>query len=120
MIIVGNKIDQHPLDIAQTGLKNKYPNIVGILETSAATGEGIQELKYAITHQTNLLPHVRDLLPKSWFAVKSELEGLGRKTNFINQDKYVELCSINGIDDQKNQRTLIGFLHDLGIVIHTS
>ncbi len=48
VFIVGNKIDQHPLDIDRTGLQKKYPNIVGILETSAATGAGIEELKAAI------------------------------------------------------------------------
>ena len=50
-ILVGNKIDQHPLDIDRTGLQKKYSNIVGVLETSAATGAGIEELKAAITEQ---------------------------------------------------------------------
>jgi len=63
VLIIGNKIDQHPLDIDRTGLQKKYPNIVGILETSAATGAGIEELKSAIVEQVNDLPHVRDLLP---------------------------------------------------------
>jgi internalin A len=78
VLIVGNKIDQHPLDIDRTGLQKKYPNIVGILETSAATGAGIEELKAAITEQVNNLPHVRDLLPETWFTVKTKLEELGR------------------------------------------
>lgn len=76
-MIVGNKIDQHPLDIDRTGLQKKYTNIVGILETSAATGAGIDELKAAITEKVNNLPHVRDLLPETWFTVKTKLEGLG-------------------------------------------
>ncbi|MCB1161032.1 MAG: GTP-binding protein, partial [Leptospiraceae bacterium] len=56
VLIVGNKTDQHPLDIDRTGLQKKYPNIVGILETSAATGAGIEELKAAIAEQVNNLP----------------------------------------------------------------
>ena len=35
VLIVGNKIDQHPLDIDRTGLRKKYETIVDILETSA-------------------------------------------------------------------------------------
>ena len=118
VLIVGNKIDQHPLDIDRTGLQKKYPNIVGILETSAATGLGIEELKAAITVQVNNLPHVRDLLPETWFTVKTKLERLGRESNFITHDKYLELCAENEVSDETSQRTLIGFLHDLGVVLH--
>lgn len=118
VLIVGNKIDQHPLDIDRTGLQKKYPNIVGILETSAATGAGIEALKAAITEQVNSLPHVRDLLPETWFTVKTKLEGLGRESNFITHDKYLELCAENEVNDETSQRTLIGFLHDLGVVLH--
>ncbi|MBL0348656.1 MAG: hypothetical protein IPP54_26040 [Anaerolineales bacterium] len=118
VLIVGNKIDQHPLDIDRTGLQKKYPNIVGILETSAATGAGIEELKAAIAEQVNNLPHVRDLLPETWFTVKTKLEELGRESNFITHDKYLELCAENEVSDETSQRTLIGFLHDLGVVLH--
>jgi len=118
VLIVGNKIDQHPLDIDRTGLQKKYPNIVSILETSAAIGAGIEELKAAITEQVNNLPHVRDLLPETWFTVKTKLEGLGKQSNFITHDKYLELCAENEVSDETSQRTLIGFLHDLGVVLH--
>jgi internalin A len=118
VLIVGNKIDQHLLDIDRTGLQKKYPNIVGILETSAATGAGIETLKAAITEQVNNLPHVRDLLPETWFTVKTKLEELGHQSNFITHDKYLELCTENEVSDETSQRTLIGFLHDLGVVLH--
>ncbi|PKN92938.1 MAG: GTP-binding protein [Chloroflexi bacterium HGW-Chloroflexi-6] len=118
VLLVGNKIDQHPLDIDRTGLQKKYPNIVGILETSAATGAGIEELKAAITEQVNRLPHVRDLLPETWFTVKTKLEELGRQSNFITHDKYLDLCAENEVTDEISQLTLIGFLHDLGVVLH--
>lgn len=118
VLIVGNKTDQHPLDIDRTGLQKKYSNIAGILETSAATGAGIKELKASIAEQVNALPHVRDLLPETWFTVKTELEGLGQKANFITHDRYLELCADNQVDDETSQRTLIGFLHDLGVVLH--
>jgi internalin A len=118
VLIIGNKIDQHPLDIDRTGLQKKYPNVVGILETSAATGAGIEDLKTAIAGQVNNLPHVRDLLPETWFTVKTKLEELGKQSNFITQEKYLDLCAENEVSDETSQRTLIGFLHDLGVVLH--
>jgi len=118
VLIVGNKSDQHPLDIDRTGLQKKYPNIVGILETSAATGAGIEALKAEIAKQVDSLPHVRDLLPETWFTIKSKLEELGRNKNFITLDEYLDLCGANEVADETSQHTLIGFLHDLGVVLH--
>ena len=118
VLIVGNKIDQHPLDIDRTGMQKKYPNIVGILETSASTGEGIEKLKSAITEQVNHLRHVRDLLPETWFTVKTKLEELGKQFNFITHDDYDKLCDQNDVHDETSQHTLIGFLHDLGVVLY--
>lgn len=118
VLIVGNKTDQHPLDVDRTGLQKKYPNIVGILETSAATGAGIDALKAEIAKQVDTLPHVRDLLPETWFTVKSKLEELGRDKNFITQDEYLSLCGANDVTDETSQRTLIGFLHDLGVILY--
>lgn len=118
VLIIGNKTDEHPLDIDRAGLQKKYPNVVGIIETSAATGAGIEELKTAIAEQVNNLPHVRDLLPETWFTVKTKLEGLGRESNFITYDKYLELCAENEVNDETSQRTLIGFLHDLGVILY--
>lgn len=118
VLIVGNKIDQHPLDIDRTGLQKKYPNIVGIVETSAATGKGINKLKTAIISNIYNLDHVNDLFPKTWFDVKTHIENVKRNKNFITYDKYLSLCKKNNVLGETSQRTLISFLHDLGIVLH--
>jgi small GTP-binding protein len=118
VLIVGNKTDQHPLDIDNTGLKRKYPNIIGILEASAATGFGIEKIKDVIIDRVNRIRHVHDLLPKTWFNVKTQLEKLGHTQNFITHDHYVELCAENKVSSERNQKKLIGFLHDLGVVLY--
>lgn len=118
IIVVGNKIDQHPLDIDRTGLRTKYPNIVEILETSAAENIGIENLKEEIVKQVDVLPHVRDLLPETWFTIKNQLEILGSEKNYFTHDEYLSLCRRYGVSDEVNQHTLIGFLHDLGVVLH--
>ncbi len=118
ILLVGNKTDQHLLDINRTGLQKKYPNIVSILETSAATGKGLDELQSAITKQVNALPHVRDAIPEAWFNLKAQLEKLGQEQNYISLERYEEKCAELEVKDELSQRTLIGFLHDLGIVLH--
>ena len=118
VLLVGNKTDQHPLDIDRSGLQKKYPNIVGIFETSAATGNGMDRLRTAIAEQIYNLPHVRDLLPESWFMVKKQLEELGHSKNFINHDEFLSLCIRNEVGEEGSQRTLISFMHDLGVILH--
>ena len=118
ILIIGNKSDQHPLDIDRSRTKKKYPNIFDFLETSAATGAGIAILKTTIAKMVNDLPHVHDLVPDTWIKVKARFEELGRTKSFITQEKYLEICTENNVIDEANQRTLIGFLHDLGVVLH--
>lgn len=118
VLLVGNKIDQHPLDIDRSGLQKKYPNIVGFLEASASTGVGLDTLESTIGEQVNKLPHVRDVLPSTWFHVKSQLEELGHKQNYISHEKYAEICTASEIGDETSQLVLLGLQHDLGIVLH--
>lgn len=118
ILVVGNKDDQHPLDIDRSGLKKKYPNIIGFIKTSALNGDGILKLRRTIAEEVNKMPHVRDLLPATWFIIKGQLEGMGIQNNFITIDSYNEICVKNDVVDGASQRILIGFLHDLGIILH--
>jgi internalin A len=68
IIIVGNQVDQQPLDIDRRGLQTKYPQIQAIVETSCETGEGIDALRSLITQEVDALEHIYDPLPLSWFS----------------------------------------------------
>ena len=116
VIIVGNKTDQHPLDLDKRGLQNKYPNIKAILETSCKEGNGIEAVKNCITEEIAQLKHVGDLLPKTWFKVKTRLEDMEK--DYISYEDYEEICKKENVTQEQNQSTLVGFLHDLGIVLN--
>lgn len=115
VIIVGNKIDQQALDLDRRGVMARHPNVQAIVETSCATGDGLDALQDAIAAQIAVLPHVRDELLATWFDAKAEIEALD--ADYISFDQYVELCQQAGVNDARSQRTLLGFLHDLGIVL---
>jgi internalin A len=116
VIVVGNKIDQHPLDLDQRGLQMKYPNLKAIVETSCRDGRGLDELRQVIAAEVGALAHLHDPLPLAWFAVKSRLEEL--ETDFVSYEEYAAMCQVAGIADDLSRRTLIGFLHDLGVVLN--
>ncbi len=116
VIVVGNKCDQQPLDIDRQGLQNKYPNIKAFVETSCQNGTKIEDLKQVIIEEISQLDHIHSLLPLSWFEVKTLLEKLDR--DYMPYSEYERLCTESSVTEELSQRTLIGFLHDLGVVLN--
>ncbi|MBV9928883.1 MAG: GTP-binding protein [Acidobacteria bacterium] len=116
VVVVGNKIDQQPLDLDRRGLMAKYRNIRGFVETSCLDGRGLQELKAMITDEVGRLEHIHDQLLTTWFTVKTRLEEM--EQDYIPYSEYVRLCGDEQVEDDLSQRTLIGFLHDLGVVLN--
>jgi internalin A len=117
ILIVANKIDEeHRLTLNQRFLIDKYPSIKGFCQTSCTTGQGITELTIGIKDTVAQLPHIHDLIPASWFALKQSLEQSA--DNYISYDDYKKLCVNHEITEQGSQSTLCGFLHDLGIVLN--
>ncbi|MEH2372732.1 COR domain-containing protein, partial [Nostoc sp.] len=116
VIMVGNKKDEQPLDINRKALREKYPNIQAIIETSCQENIGIDELRTAILQQVGKLKEVYDLLPLTWFEVKQQLESMTE--NFITYSSYIGICYKNNIPEEQNQEQLIDLLHRLGLVLN--
>ena len=117
VIIIGNKIDDHPLDLDRHGLQTKYPNIKGFIGTSCATGLGISELKQKITAIiANEMPHVFDPIPVKWLNLKDKLEQDDR--DYITYQEYEQKCIETGITRESSRHTLVRLLHELGIVLN--
>jgi internalin A len=116
VILVGNKCDEQPLDLNRKALRDKYPNIKAIIETSCQSGTGIDELRNAIHTEISQLKEVYDLLPLSWFQVKQRLENLDK--DFITISEYATICATENILAETDQTQLIGLLHNLGIVLN--
>ena len=120
VIVACNKSEQHKIDLNWTGLKNKHPQIKGFIkEMSCKNGEGIEEAKLLIKIATGELEHIHDQLHKTWFEVKEELEDMRKnfEKDFIPCSDYHRLCEDRNINNKTSQKTLLGFLHDLGIVL---
>ena len=116
VIIVGNKKDEQPLDINRKALRDKYPNIQAIIETSCQDNIGIDELRTAIFQQVGKFKEVYDLLPLTWFKVKQQLESMPQ--DFITYSNYIGICYENKIREEQDQEQLIDLLHCLGLVLN--
>ena len=115
VIIATNKIDQQPLELNEKELLRKYPNIKEFHQISCKNTDNIQNIKQDIFKHIDQLKHIHDLLPKSWFNIKTQLENM--QQDFISYEEYAEICEQKNIDSS-SQKTLIDFLHDLGIVLN--
>ncbi|MFM5998233.1 MAG: COR domain-containing protein, partial [Dolichospermum sp.] len=116
IILVGNKIDEHPLDIDQSRLRKKYKNIKAIVSISCKTGKGRETLLKIIKQELAKLEGINDLLPKSWFRVKTHLEEI--KKDYILYHEYEAICQNEEINETLKQSTLMELLHQLGIVLN--
>lgn len=115
IVIVGNKTEQHALDIDERGLRAKYPDVIDVLSISCKTGAGIDRLQQRLAAAIERMPHVRDELPAAYFDVKQELEQLDE--DYVAYRDYEALCTRHGVDDPVARESLVGFLHDLGTVL---
>jgi GTPase SAR1 family protein len=122
VLLVASKTENFSLNVNERRLQEKYPNLVRMpaLQTSAKTGRGISDLRRALIEQAQSLPSVSVMLPRSFLAVKNALEDLKarEKVKVIEDADYRRLCQENGITEQERQDTLLGLLHDMGVVLH--
>lgn len=116
VIVVMNKIKEHPFDLNRRGLQQKFPSIKAFIKTDCENGRGIKDLIKTIKQETDQLEHLRDAFPKSWFVIKSKLAKM--KKNFLNFAEYTKLCSQNGELELPAQEALATYLHNLGIVLN--
>ncbi len=118
ILLVLNKSEESPLfHLDENQLAEEY-NIKGFHRTSCATGEGIAELETAIKKAVANMPHVFDKIPTPWLKVKIALEE--SQNDFISFSEYQKICEVKGITEYTEQRTLIRFLHDLGVILNFS
>ena len=116
VIIVQNKIGQHPFELNYRGLRSRYPQIVTFIKTDCSDRTGIANLREAVRHAVEGMSEIRMKFPTNWFAVKEELESMNE--DFMGFDQFSELCRRAGVDDESDRDTLCWVLHCLGIALN--
>jgi internalin A len=116
VIVVLNKISEHPFDLNRSALLQKYPNIRDFVRTDCEGGTGIDELRGIIKRETAALDHLRVGFPSEWFAVKDILATT--KKNYLSFEQFRGICRRNKVGNKKLQETLAKYLNQLGIVLN--
>ena len=116
VIVVLNKIKEHPFDLNRRALEQKYVGIREFVPTDCEDGTGIEKLRRAIERETDRLEDLRVKFPTAWFAIKDRLAGMQK--NFLSFEEYRKECEERGEREAEAQEKLAGFLHSLGIVLN--
>ena len=127
IVVVINKSESHHIDIPQGSLTDKYPNIVGFVNTECRgdlyeiNNYGIKDLKEKIGESIQKLDHLDNPFPDSYFKIKQKLEKEkdDKIKDYINYQKYQEIClEIEPDFKEESMKTLAGILHDMGIMLN--
>lgn len=117
VLVVLNKIDENPnYDVDRKTLLKDYPNIKGFYRVSCTKKTG---LKAFIKNFRKAFEHVGMLnieWPVNWITVKTQLED--SEEPYISYERYREICRNQNILKKKDQDVLLGYLHDLGVMLH--
>lgn len=117
ILVAINKADENlGFDINRKFLSRKYQGIRGYFKTSCATGSGIVEFLDALKGSVDHVQIAQTTWPNSWFHAKQKIQSINK--NFISLNEYRNVCKQFNIDSETNQDVLVGFLHDLGLVLH--
>ncbi|MEL7316819.1 MAG: COR domain-containing protein, partial [Cyanobacteria bacterium J06559_3] len=116
VIVVLNKVQEHPFDVNRRALQEKFPAIRAFIHTDCGADIGIDELRTVIEQETDRLEYLRAPFPSTWVSIKDRLAGMAE--NYISFEKYREICDRDGETDLSAQDSLAVHLHSLGIALN--
>jgi internalin A len=116
VIVVLNKIKEHPFDVNRSALKQKFPNICEFIATDCEAEMGVAQLQAVIERETDQLEHLRDPFPATWVEIKNRLTSMA--DNYISFEQYRDICQQDGESDRGAQDSLAVHLHSLGIALN--
>ena len=116
LLIIKNEKQDRQKDINETALRGQFTNLEKTLATNLANNRGLEEILTDIKHYIQKLPHIGQVLPKTWEKVRQVLEKDAR--NHITLQEYLNICDSNQITRRENKFQLSKYLHDLGVCLH--
>jgi Leucine-rich repeat (LRR) protein/GTPase SAR1 family protein len=129
IIILLNEKDDVQRNINQSEMRSRYPeSIKEVVKLNFKTAEEtdpnkrqirlkkIYELINQIEHHAAHLPHIGEPVPAHWVDVKQAVENDER--NHLYRQQFDQICHQLEITADQDIDTLLGYFHDLGIVLN--
>ncbi|MCL5742300.1 MAG: TIR domain-containing protein, partial [Acidobacteria bacterium] len=116
VIVALNKYELAECKVDRNALQEKYPFIVGFVETDCRSGRGITDLNQLIRETVDGMASVREAFPQAWFAIKESLATM--KADYVSYGEFRAQCRQLGESDAGAQDSLARVLHRLGVALN--
>jgi internalin A len=115
IILVATHIDERSADLPLAEIMNTYPQIIGQIEISSKTGEGIKTLHEAIQREAASLPLMGEIWPTTWLNAANTVRESPHK--HITQQELWTNMGENGVTEE-SRGILVRWLHELGDILY--
>jgi len=119
VLVLVNRYDQHPVNIAENTLKKEFPTITGFHQVNInAGGESLEAFRQTVMNHLRDNPLWKDQqISTPIYKVKEVLrQKFAHGDNFIEQKEFNEIAKNNDIKPEEHEQ-LLKDLHDLGICL---
>jgi hypothetical protein len=115
VVLVATHVDQVAATLPLSDLRARFPQIVGSVSLSNATGQGIDEARVLLTEQAAKLRSMDYLMPQAWAKATDALHGETGPTLSMGEFRRILLSS--GVTLEAIP-VLAGWLHELGDILY--
>ena len=116
IFIIQNEKQDRVKELKKNEIRERFSNVKEFFKTNLKDNRGLEAIVKRIESEVQHLPHIGNDLPKSWVAIRGELEG--KADNYISQDEYLTICGKYGLDKPNQALVLSDYLHDIGVMLH--
>jgi small GTP-binding protein len=119
VIVVVNKMDiNQAFGLDEYNLKKNFPQIKQFIYISCEKSENIDQVKCALEKYIPEAELFNTEIDERWFPIKEKLQEDTSKAFYIPERKFEQICVENHLTEKSQQDSAIGFLNDLGIILH--
>lgn len=116
VFIIQNEKQNRVRELNKSEVRENFENVRAFFPTNLGDNRGLESIIKRIQSEVQCLPHIGNELPKSWAAIRKELEVLG--ANYISLKQYFDICKKYNISEPKKALILSEYLHDIGVMLH--
>ena len=118
VLIVQNEKGDRSVDINMKELTETYPQVQQALSVNFANNRGVKDMRKLVETYAAQLEQMGEELPKSWVAIRKQLEKITEGNDYISVDQYLNICKQEGITNHGEALRLCGIYHNLGVLLH--
>jgi len=99
-------------------LQNEFPQIKSFIKISCKNDENIDRFKEKLAEIIPTAELFHTKIDERWITVKNKLQEETKQKYYLNETRFLEICNEAKLTERHEQKNAIGFLHDLGQVLH--